>query len=128
MGKYIIAKFEDQSERIVADFSNGRADLFYEVTTLLEKFLQTPSGMAPDNGSNEYYLSATQFPEFFEVFWQSGWLSDIESSFVIGWAEHAAGILMNISLNSAKWIDRNGRTLKIKRSPLHNSNLENLLK
>jgi len=116
MGMSCIAKLTDGTERDVASFSTDRALLFFDIAQLLEKYVKQPCGVS----CNEYLadtmvVDATLFVAFFDKFWSCGWLGDSDSSFVYSWAEWAAGIVENITLQPTNWIDRKGKILKVQR-------------
>jgi hypothetical protein len=115
MGKLYTAVLPDGSERFVADFSMGRASLFYDIALLLEKYVKMPCGISPDPGDDEHRVTASQFLPFFERVWSEGWLVEVDAGFLSGWAAHAAGIVENITLQPKQWVDRNGVILSIRR-------------
>lgn len=115
MGKEFTARFSDGSERFAASFSMGRAALFVDITHLLEKHLALPSGIANDPGNDEHVIDPDLFIAFFERFWDQGWLGEHRSGFLHGWAQHAAGMIENITRQSREWIDRNGEILEVRR-------------
>ncbi|HEY8560954.1 MAG TPA: hypothetical protein VIL74_11325 [Pyrinomonadaceae bacterium] len=124
MGRYYTAKFADGTERTVASFSTNRARLFYEITRIVERYVASPSGVEDDAGLDEHTLDAERFVEFFERFWQIGWLADGRDSFLAGWASFAAGIVENITLQPVTWIDRRGNAIQVRRYELSESDLE----
>lgn len=128
MGKHYVVNFEDGTYRILAPFSANRAQLFYEVTKLIEKYVGLPSGVEPDIGIDEHQVDGEKFVAFFERFWQLGYLADSDNSFVYGWAPWAAGIVENITLIPTSWIDRRGNTLPVRRYQLDDSEQEQELK
>lgn len=115
MGKFYTAYFQNGTERIAADMSTGRAKLFYEMTLLVEPYVQLPSGVADDNGQDEHPVEAEAFLQFFERFWEIGWLGEKHGLFHI-WAQYAAGMVENISLEPREWVDRCGKRLSVLRS------------
>ncbi len=116
MGKIFIALLKDGNKRFAASMSNGRAKLFYKITHLIElQFLECSSGLQDDNGEDEYLIDAQQFLEFFEEFWQQGWLAEKQGGILYNWAQYAAGMIENITLQPKKWTDRNGDVLEIQR-------------
>ena len=115
MGKLYTAIMPDGSERFVADFSMGRASLFYDIALLLERYVQLPCGIGPDPGDDEHRVDPSQFIPFFEQVWSQGWIAEVKGGFVSGWAAHAAGIVENITLQPKQWVDRNGEVLSVKR-------------
>ena len=127
MGKLYIASLADGSQRIVAEFSMNRAGLFYKMTKVLEEFVDRPSGVSDDDGQDEHRVDAGAFVEFFDRFWETDWLSNIDDSFVSSWARWAAGIVENITLTPVSWIDRCGEKLQVRRYMLRNKELEDLL-
>lgn len=124
MGKYYTANFADGTDRIVASFSMNRARLFYEITKIIEYYVDLSSGVENDAGMDEHLIDAEQFVKFFERFWQIGWLADINDSFLAGWASFAAGIVENITLKPVTWIDRRGKAIQIRRYELSEKELE----
>ena len=128
MGTRYIADFPDATPaRSVAQFSNDRARLFHAITRLIEHLVQTSSGLDADQGDDAYHLDVTQYVAFFERFWDEGWLSDQQTSFVAGWTPWAAGIYENITLESVRWIDRHGYELQSQRYVLDEPALEDML-
>jgi hypothetical protein len=128
MGTLYIAGFPDATPaRSVAQFSNDRARLFHAITRLIEQLVQTSSGLDADQGDDTYHLDVTQYVAFFERFWDEGWLSDHQTSFVAGWTPWAAGIYENVTLLSVRWIDRQGYELQTQRYGLDEPDLEDVL-
>ena len=115
MGKLYTAVLPDGSERFAADFSMGRASLFYDIALLLERYVNMPCGIASDPGDDEHRVIASQFVPFFERVWSEGWIAESEGGFLSGWAAHAAGIIENITLQPRQWVDRKGATLPVQR-------------
>lgn len=103
--------------RTLADFSTGRANLFYDLTKFLEKYVGQSSGVA-EEWADEYMVDGDVFVAFFNKFWRTGLLSDVYGSFVTSWAEWAAGIVDNITLQPHEWRDRQGDILVVKRYKL----------
>jgi hypothetical protein len=126
MGKDYTAKLPDGRERCLASFSMGRATLFYEIALLLEKYLALPCGIS-EEVPDEMLVDTQLFLAFFDEFWSRGWLGDSESSFIYGWAEHAAGLVENITLTPLTCIDRSGNILTPRRYRLENEEEEALL-
>jgi len=115
MGMTYTAKLINGTERNVASFSYDRALLFADLAHLLEKYVKLPCGISYNEGLDDMVVDAALFVAFFDEFWSWGWLGDSESSFVYGWAEWAAGIVENITLQPTTWIDRRGKPLKVQR-------------
>jgi len=115
MGKIYTAYYQNGTERIAADMSIGRANLFYQMTLLAEHYVQIPSGIAEENGQDEYPVEAETFLRFFERFWEIGWLGDTHGLFH-NWARYAAGMVESIKGKPVEWIDRYGERLTIIRS------------
>ncbi len=115
MGKLYTAVMSDGTERYAAEFSMGRAALFYDIALLLERYVQLPSGISPDPGNDEHRIDPSLFVPFFERIWEEGWLTDIDSGFLSGWAVYAAGIIENITLKKRTRIDRQGTELSVRR-------------
>ena len=124
MGKEYVTRFSDGNSRTLASFSMNRARLFYEITKIIENYVELPSGIEDDNGIDEYEINADKFVVFFEQFWRLGWIADNEDSFVDGWSSWAAGIVENIILKPVSWIDRKGNELQIRHYQLSEKNLE----
>ena len=115
MGKIYTAIIPDGSERFAADLSMGRAALFYDIALLLERYAGIPCGIAPDNGEDEHRIDTDLFISFFERLWDEGWLLEGRAGFLPDWAGHAAGMIENITLQSRRWVDRNGEELPVHR-------------
>jgi len=115
MGKQFTAIMPDGSERFAADFSMDRAQLFYDIALLLERYVHLPCGIGPDPGDDEHRIDSTLFVPFFERVWSEGWLTDAQGGFLSGWATYAAGMIENISLQSHSWVDRHGVALSVQR-------------
>ena len=111
MGRTYKVKLPDGTERNLAFFSNGRAQLFHDVAHLLEKYVKLPCGISYDSEMDCMWVNAELFVPFFDEFWGYGWLGDSKSSFVYGWAEQAAGIIENMTLTTVTWVDRSHTTL-----------------
>lgn len=128
MGRLYIAKFEDSSEeRVVAEFSTNRAQLFYDIAAILEGHVGIFSGVQENKGVDEHIVHAEQFVRFFNRLWKNGWLVDNRSSMICGWTPWAAGIVENITLKSTNWVDRNGLLLPVQRYQLRDATLESIL-
>ena len=128
MGRLYIAKWEDSvEERVVADFSTNRAQIFYDMAAMLEDHVGIFSGVQEHNGMDEHIVHAEQFVRFFNRLWENGWLVDHRSSMICGWTPWAAGIVENITLKPTNWIDRNGLVLPVQRYQLSDARLESIL-
>jgi hypothetical protein len=106
----------------------NRAQLFYDLSKLLEKYVGQSSGIEDDIGIDEHEVDAKKFVGFFRAFWEYGWLADSDTSFVYSWAPWAAGIVENITLDAMSWVDRYGNTLQVRRFVLDDEELENELR
>ena len=115
MGKQYTAIMPDGSERFAADFSIGRATLFYDIALLLERHVHLPCGISLDPGDDTHRINPILFIPFFECIWHQGWLTECRSGFLSGWAAHAAGIIENITLRPRRWTDRDGIDLSVQR-------------
>ncbi|CAN5768072.1 hypothetical protein BH09VER1_BH09VER1_45710 [soil metagenome] len=115
MGKQYTAIMPGGTERFAADFSMGRAALFYDIALLLERHVHLPCGIAPDPGDEEHRIDVSLFVPFFERVWSEGWLVDVQGGFLSGWAAYAAGIIENATLQSRTWTDRYGIQLSVRR-------------
>jgi len=98
MGKLYTAIMPNGSERFAADFSMGRAALFYDIALLLERHIQMPCGISPDFGEDEHMITPSEFIPFFERAWNEGWILETRGGFLSGWANYAAGMVENITL------------------------------
>ena len=115
MGKLFIARLADGTERFAADLSTDRARLFYDLTKLLEqKDVPLPSGLADDDGTDEYVIDADRFVAFFVRFWEIGWLGEHHAGLMHEWACLAAGMIENIIGTRQPWIDRRGEALIVR--------------
>ena len=115
MGRLYTAIMPDGSERFAAHLGMGRAALFYDIASLLERYVDLPSGIAAENGEDEYLIDPTLFIAFFDRLWSDGWILEMDAGYLSGWAAHAAGMIENITLQTRRWVDRNGVELSIKR-------------
>lgn len=115
MGKEFTAILPDGTERFAAGFANRRAQLFYDIALLLERYVNLPCGISPDTGEDEHLIDPAQFIPFFERVWKEGWPTDIRGGFLTGWAAYAAGMIENITLEKRTWVDRDGATLSPQR-------------
>ncbi|MFO0979012.1 MAG: hypothetical protein U0996_21565 [Planctomycetaceae bacterium] len=116
MGKLFTARMPDGSERFAGGLSMGRAQLFFDMTKLLEKHLECTSGIADDIGEDEHVINPGEFIKFFECFWQQhDWMGERQSGFYHAWAAIAAGMIENITLTPRRWVDRNGEVLTVNR-------------
>jgi len=84
-----------------------------------------PCGIAPDPGDDEHRIEPALFIAFFERVWDQGWITENRGGFLIGWAEYAAGIIENITLQQRAWTDRNGVLLFVRRY-LRSEEIQNL--
>jgi hypothetical protein len=126
MGKIYTAKFPDGTKRVVADFAVGRAELFYEITRLVEeKVLHQPCGVI-EMPYDEYEVDPEIFVRFFQRFWQEALAGD-GVQFLYSWAQYAAGIVENITLTPLILKNRRGEVLYPSRYMLSERDFEDLL-
>jgi len=90
----------------------GRSRAFYDLTKILESYVDAPSGVSPDSGEDEHLIDPLLFEQFFELVWKTDWLAEKQSGLFYRWAQLAAGMLENITLQPRTWIDRNGEELQ----------------
>ena len=96
--------------RTVMSFSHSRAHLFFDIAKLLEEKLKRPCGLTDYSSLDEYGVNPSEFIKFFEHFMSYVWESEgIEHLY--NWAEHAAGIIKNITLEPRFWKHRHGPAL-----------------
>lgn len=113
MGREFVAVTDKGAERFAASMSMGRASLFNDIALLLERYVERPCGIRPAS-EDEHRIDPEIFMEFFEEFWNRGWIGE-ERGFVHGWAAYAAGMIENITLQPKTWVDRDGVELKVRR-------------
>lgn len=113
MGREFTAVMDDGTERFAASMAMGRTALFYDIALLLERYIERPCGISPAS-EDEHRIDPEIFMEFFEEFWNRGWIGEA-GGFVHGWAAYAAGMIENITLQPKTRVDRRGVELKVRR-------------
>lgn len=109
--------------RTVMRRSHRPAILFFEIARLLEEKLEQPCGLIDYSQEDEYGVDPTQFISFLERFMEFVW--DGEGvEYLYNWAEHAAGMVENITLEPRFWKNRHGPALFTIRYILHEKELE----
>lgn len=101
---------QKQSGRWVMGLGVGRAPLFYEIAKLIEAKIGLPCGIIDQSQMSEYLVEGEVFIRFFEEFMKWEWQGD-NVEYLWGWAEIAAGMIMNITLEPRFWKSRRGPAL-----------------
>ncbi len=127
MSKHFILLSDDRCpQRIVMNMGADRAMLFYDIVQMTGKKLVLDCGIEDFSNRDEFYVEGTTFTSFFEAFMQQHWEGDgIEHLW--NWAEYAAGMIWNISLESRFWKQRGGVALSPIRCQLYEKELEDEL-
>lgn len=107
---FIIRTEEEYHGRSVMWCARSRAELFFDIAKLLEERLQQPCGLTNYSSIDEYGVNPTEFINFLECFMSYVW--DGEGvDHLYNWAEYAAGMIINITLEPRFWKNRHGQTL-----------------
>ena len=111
MGMLFIVRTEDEFYgRTVMSCTHSRAHLFFKIAKLLEAKLEQPCGLTDYSDMDEYGVNPSEFIKFFEHFMSYVWEGEgVEHLY--NWAEYAAGMIKNITLEPRFWKHRHGPAL-----------------
>jgi hypothetical protein len=101
---------EKRRDRSVMGLGVGRAPLFYEIAKLIEAKIGQSCGITDQSQMDEYLVDGAVFTHFFEEFMKWDWQGE-GVEYLWGWAELAAGMITNITLEPRFWKSRRGPAL-----------------
>lgn len=90
--------------------SPSRAILFYEIAKLIEEKLETSCGLIDCRENDDFLVKGDKFIRFFELFMQQDWIGE-GVEYLWSWAEYAAGMITNITLEPRFWKNKHGIVL-----------------
>lgn len=108
------------------DMSNTWSILFYKIASLLEEKILLFCGISDFSQQDEFGVEGVVFVRFFELFMKQDWEGE-GVDHLWNWAEHAAGMIGNITLEPRFWKNRHHRSLSPIRCSLSDEELEEKL-